>query len=127
MPEERPLDKRGLPEGYAFREGWEVTPREVRRMLEAGEPFTFIDCRTPREYEAARIEGAKLVPLQALGERLEELEKHKGEKVVVHCHLGGRSLQMAAILRQQGFEDVTSMAGGIDLWSRDVDADVPRY
>lgn len=122
-----PLDARGLPEGYALRAGWEVTPRQVRAMREAGEAVTLLDCRTPAEHATAAIDGATLVPLQEAQAHTAELAAIRDRKVVVFCHLGVRSLRMAAYLRQLGFADVVSMAGGIDLWSRDIDASVPRY
>ena len=121
------LDPRGLPEGYNFRPEWEVTPRQVKAMRDCGEHFVLIDCRKPAEYAANRIEGSQLVPLQDIAARLPELEDYKDCKIVVHCHHGGRSLQFTTILRQQGFRDITSMAGGIDLWSIDIDPKVPRY
>ncbi len=122
-----PLDEQGLPQGYTFRPEWEVTPREVQAMRDAGESFVLVDCRTPAEAAVADIGADKLVPLQEVAQRLDELQPYREQKVVVHCHHGGRSLQMTAVLRQQGFADVKSMAGGIDLWSRDIDSDVPRY
>lgn len=122
-----PLDEHGLPQGYAFREDWEVTPRQVQAMREQGESFVLLDCRTPAEANVASIEGAQLVPLQELPHRLGELEQFKAQKVVVMCHLGGRSLRATAFLRQQGFADVTSMAGGIELWARDIDPAIARY
>ncbi len=106
---------------------WEVSVNDVKNMIENDEDFVFIDCRTPGEYEVARIEGAKLVPLGDVAARLPELEEYADEKVIIHCHHGGRSLQMAAILRQQGFDDVKSMAGGIEKWSLEIDPTVPRY
>ena len=122
-----PLDEHGLPQGYTFRAEWEVTPRQVQAMSERGEDFVLLDCRTPGEAQTASLGADKLVPLQEASQRLNELTPHRDQPVVVHCHHGGRSLQMAALLRQQGFADVKSMAGGIDLWSRDVDPNVPRY
>lgn len=122
-----PLDEHGLPVGYRFQPDWEVTPRQVREMRRRGERMLLLDCRTPAEAQTAELGADVLVPMQELAQRLDELLPHREEKVVVHCHHGGRSLQVAAMLRQQGFSDVTSMAGGIDLWSRDVDPDVPRY
>ena len=118
--------------GYNFRPNWEVTPREVQALLarpagERNESFVLIDCRTPQEYAIASIEGAMLIPLHEAGIRLEELKQHAEKKVVIHCHHGMRSLQMAAFLRHQGFKDVTSMAGGIDAWSMSVDPSVKRY
>ncbi len=122
-----PLDENGLPVGYRFNPDWETTPRQVKAMLDGGEDFVFIDCRTPGEFEHCRIEGAMLLPLQEVGHRVAELEPSRDKKMVIHCHHGGRSLQMAAYLRRRGFSDVTSMAGGIDVWSMDVDRSVPRY
>ena len=121
------LDTRGLPEGYAFRDDWEVTPRQVKSMLDRGEDFLLVDCRTPREYQIARIQRAKLVPLQELPDRVDELAPYRDRKVVVHCHHGGRSLQMTAALRRLGWPTVCSMAGGIDVWAMDVDPALARY
>lgn len=122
-----PVDGSGLPPGYRFQPDWEVTPGQVKSMLDSGDDFLLIDCRTAQEHGFARIEGACLLPLQELGDRIGELADHAGRKVVVHCHHGGRSLRMAAVLRQQGFADVTSMAGGIDWWAVAVDRATPRY
>lgn len=121
------FDEHGMPRGYNLHPDWEVTPRQVKTMLDGGEELILIDCRTHQEHQVARIESAVLVPLQELGGRLGELEEYADKKVVVYCHHGGRSLKMATVLRQQGFEDVNSMAGGIDLWAMDVDTTIKRY
>jgi len=121
------LDARGLPPGYAYDPEWEVTPREVKSLLDHGDRFVFIDCRLPNEYQITNIPGAQLIPLQQIGQRIGELRGKEGEKVVVHCRSGGRSLQFAQILRQQGFKDVKSMAGGILLWNKDVNPGGPQY
>ncbi|MBM4111166.1 MAG: hypothetical protein FJ254_07425, partial [Phycisphaerae bacterium] len=118
------LDDRGLPHGYPFQRDWEVTPCHVRQARSAGEPMILIDCRTPLEFATARLEGALLVPLQEFSARLAELREHEDQRVVVFCHHGRRSLQFTAALRREGFSDVHSMAGGIDLWSRDIDPSV---
>jgi rhodanese-related sulfurtransferase len=60
-------------------------------------------------------------------ERLGDLEPHRNTRIVVHCHHGGRSLRVATWLRQQGFPQAQSMAGGIDQWSQEIDPTVPRY
>ena len=121
------LDERGLPPGYAFKPDWEVTPREVKAMLDRKEDFVFIDCRLPTEHQITHIEGAKLIPLQQLAQRFDEIKDKHAEKVVVHCRTGGRSLQFAQALRQAGFKDVKSMAGGILLWNKDVNPGGPQY
>jgi adenylyltransferase/sulfurtransferase len=121
------LDEKGLPKGYAFKPDWEITPRQVKSMLDKGEKFVFIDCRLPNEHQITHIEGAKLIPLQQIAQRIGEIRPHANEKVVVHCKSGGRSMQFTQILRQQGFKDVKSMAGGILLWNKDINPGGPQY
>uniref|UniRef100_A0A7C4LKP9 Rhodanese n=1 Tax=Schlesneria paludicola TaxID=360056 RepID=A0A7C4LKP9_9PLAN len=105
----------------------EVTCQAVRQKLDAGDSFLFLDCREPDEHATACIGGAVLLPLSQLADRLSELEPYKESEIVVHCHHGGRSLRVARWLRQQGFARVSSMAGGIDAWSQQIDPTVPRY
>lgn len=129
-PPNPPLDARGLPAGYAFKPDWEVTPRQVRQMLADGKPFILLDCRRLDEHQVARIHGSTLMPLDTIEKRADELEDDSGARstpIIVHCHHGVRSLRATAALRAMGFTDVKSMAGGIDLWSVDVDPGVPRY
>lgn len=124
---ERPLDPQGLPEGYPLQPDWEVTPRTVKALREAGQDFVLLDVREPRELAAASVDGAVAVPMGEIKSRLSDLETHAEQKIIVMCHHGARSMQVTAFLRQHDFDDVASMAGGIDLWSRDIDAAVPRY
>jgi sulfur-carrier protein adenylyltransferase/sulfurtransferase len=121
------LDNRGLPKGYQFKPDWELIPREVKAMLDRGEKFVFIDCRLPNEYQITHIDGTTLIPLQQIGQRIGEIRQHANEKVVVHCKSGARSMQFTQILRQQGFKDVKSMAGGILLWNKDINPGGPQY
>src|ERR1700733_6483413 len=121
------FDERGLPKNYPYKPDWEVTPREVKKMLDKGEKFVFIDCRLPNEYQITHIDGAKLIPLQQIAQNMGELKPHANEKIVVHCKSGGRSMQFTQILRQQGFKDVKSMAGGILLWNKDINPGGPQY
>jgi adenylyltransferase/sulfurtransferase len=121
------LDARGLPPGYQFDPNWETTPREVKSLLDKKADFLFIDCRLPNEQAITNIAGSKLIPLQQLGDRFGELTGHEREKVIVYCRSGGRSLNFARALRQHGFADVKSMAGGILLWNKDVNPGGPQY
>jgi rhodanese-related sulfurtransferase len=93
------------------------------------QPLLLLDVRQPWEAQLAgiRIDGieSRLIPMAELVERLGELDP--AQPVVVYCHHGVRSLQVVAFLEQQGFESVYNLAGGIDAWSREVDATVPRY
>jgi adenylyltransferase/sulfurtransferase len=121
------LDAQGLPPGYRFNPQWEVTPREVKSLLDQKKDFVFIDCRLPNEHQITHIEGATLIPLQQLGQKIGELRGKEEKQVIVHCKSGGRSMQFAQILKQQGFKDVKSMAGGILLWNKDVNPGGPQY
>jgi sulfur-carrier protein adenylyltransferase/sulfurtransferase len=104
-----------------------VSVENVKSMLDAGEEFLLLDVRKPEEYAIAHIPGARLIPLADLPAALEQLRMDADLPIVTHCHKGVRSLQAAAFLRQQGFDDVRSMAGGIDAWSERIDPTVPRY
>jgi rhodanese-related sulfurtransferase len=121
------LDSRGLPPSYPFKPDWEITPREVKKLQDDHAKFVFVDCRLPNEASITKIEGADLIPLQHLAARIGELKGHENEKIVVHCKSGGRSMQFTQILRQQGFKDVKSMAGGILLWNKDINPGGPQY
>ena len=99
----------------------------VKKMQDTGERFVLIDVREPEEFATASIEGSLQVPMRTVPSRLADLEQHRGERIVVHCHHGGRSARVAQWLRDQGFEQVQNMSGGIDAWSQQVDPTVPRY
>ena len=122
------LTDQGLPQSYFLKEDWEVTPRQVKAMLDRGEDFVLLDCRLDREFEFVKIQGATLSVLQKVGDDLPDLvDDYKDSKVVVYCHHGARSMQMTAIMRDGGIKDVWSMAGGIDLWAADIEPGMPRY
>lgn len=106
---------------------WEVEVHAVKQLLDSGADFLFLDCRENDEFQTARIEGARLVPMSELAQRVAELAGEQGRRIVIHCHHGGRSLRVARWLRSQGFTQAQSMAGGIDAWSQTIDSQVPRY
>ena len=105
---------------------YEIAPEEVKAKLDARDSFILLDVREPWEVEAAHIEGAKLIPMGDVPSRAHQ-ELDPDDHIIVYCHHGVRSLNVAAWLRQQGFEKVQSMAGGIDAWSRQVDGKVAVY
>lgn len=105
----------------------ELSVQEVKQLLDASNDFYFLDCRESWEHETAAIDGAVLIPMSELNERASELEPHRDQRIVVHCHHGRRSLQVAHALRNAGFSKAQSMAGGIDAWSQDIDPRVPQY
>jgi len=104
----------------------EIDPTEVKRRLDAGENIRLVDVREPFEHQQAHIEGAELIPMRGVPQALGSLRAGTAQ-LVLFCHHGMRSLQVAEWLRRQGFDDAVSMAGGIDRWSLEVDPTVPRY
>lgn len=99
--------------------GAELTPAEVRAWRERGDAFQLLDVREPEEAAVASIEGSVLVPLDALPERLAEVERTR--PVVVYCRSGARSARAVALLRGAGLNRTYNLAGGILAWARDVD------
>jgi adenylyltransferase/sulfurtransferase len=123
------LDERGLPPGYQFKPDWEVTPRDVKAALDKQKAnYLVIDVREPNEYEITHIvDQNKLFPRAQWPTIAEKLKGRENDEIVVHCKVGGRSLQVAQALRQAGFKNAKSMAGGILLWNKDVNPSGPQY
>jgi adenylyltransferase/sulfurtransferase len=105
----------------------ELSPLALRARLDAGADLLLLDVREPFEAEIARISGARLIPLGQLEARLVELEPWRAREVVVHCRTGGRSRRACELLRSKGFEHVSNLAGGIEAWALEVDAEMKRY
>lgn len=104
----------------------EISVAEVKQLLDAGD-LVLIDCREQNEYDHCRIESSTLIPMNETPEKMDLLTPHKDKRIVIHCHHGGRSMQVTQYLRGQGFDKVQNMTGGIDVWSVEVDSEVARY
>jgi rhodanese-related sulfurtransferase len=105
---------------------FEISAGQVKTMRKQGGTFTLLDVREPWELEKASLEGSKNIPMGDVPTRAHQ-ELDPEEHIVVFCHHGVRSLTVTNWLRQQGFEKVQSMRGGIDGWARTVDPKVPLY
>jgi len=106
----------------------EITPAEVKALLDCGAHIRLIDVREPEEHAVCQIEGAELIPMQTIPQHLQDLDAGDTDAVLcVFCHHGVRSLSVVDWLRRQGVDNCQSMAGGIDRWSREIDPDVRRY
>ncbi|MCC7423918.1 MAG: rhodanese [Planctomycetaceae bacterium] len=105
----------------------EVDCRTVKSRLDRQDDFLLLDCREADEHALVRIAGAELLQMSEIQSRIGELEPQRDRDIVVHCHHGGRSLRVAAWLRQQGFARAQSMAGGIDQWAAEIDPTLTRY
>ncbi|RNC82170.1 MAG: sulfurtransferase [Phycisphaera sp.] len=127
-----PIDQNtGLPEDYGFREEDEITPRETKRRLDASDGLVVIDCREDDELQTSKLDQAVHIPLGRLVNEVDDvaddLPSGKDTPTVILCRTGRRSLMAALALRRMGFTDIKSVAGGIDLWARDIDTTLKRY
>jgi adenylyltransferase/sulfurtransferase len=104
----------------------EVTVHELKRALDDPKlGIQVLDVREPDEYRIARLDGARLVPLSTLPKRIAELDPN--QLYYIHCKAGGRSLKALQFLREQGFQQLKSVKGGITAWSDEIDRTVPKY
>lgn len=105
---------------------YEIAPEELKALQDAGCGVLLLDVREPWEVDVSRIIGSKNIPMGDIPARFNQ-ELDPEEHIVVICHHGVRSMHVTAWLRQQGFEKVQSLRGGIDRWSRQIDPSVPLY
>ena len=103
----------------------EITPREVKQMMDAKQPFVLIDVREPHEFQICRMPGSKLIPLGEVPKRMHELDS--AQEIVVYCRSGQRSGQAVGLLMKAGFRKIHNLKGGILAWSDQVDPSVPKY
>jgi rhodanese-related sulfurtransferase len=102
----------------------EITPTEFVARRERGDALTLLDVREAWELGVASVPGIVHIPMGEVADRMGEIER--GQPVVVLCRSGKRSLEVAKLLQQNGF-DAVNLAGGILAWSRDIDATIPTY
>jgi len=104
----------------------EILPAAYRKLRAEPNPPVLLDVREPWEAETACIPGATLIPMGEITARA-HAELDPDQPIVVLCHHGARSLSVTMWLRNQGFDHAQSLIGGIDEWSRTIDATIPRY
>ena len=104
-----------------------ISCQELQQKLARGAPLLLVDCREPEEHALAAIPGNMLLPMSQWDEKQQQLAGHRDRPIVVYCHLGVRSRQVAAGLREQGFAAVQSLDGGIDAWAVEIDPGMARY
>jgi rhodanese-related sulfurtransferase len=104
---------------------YEISPAETAALL-AENKVRLIDVREPWEVATAHVDGSVPMPMGDVPARAHH-ELDPDERLVVLCHHGMRSMNVTVWLRNQGFEHVQSLRGGIDAWSAEVDPTVARY
>jgi rhodanese-related sulfurtransferase len=102
----------------------EIHPSKIAEWKKNNKEFHLLDVRHPQERELASLGGFH-IPLQELEDNFNQLPRDH-RPIIVYCHHGVRSLYATQFLKYHGF-DVLSLAGGIDLWSLEIDPSIPRY
>jgi len=103
----------------------DITPAQLKQMLDENPNLFILDVREPHELAICRIEGTWEIPLGQVPRRFAEAPKDRD--VVVHCKLGGRSAQAVEFLKSQGYTRVKNLAGGIIRWIDDIDDSLQKY
>lgn len=105
----------------------QIAPRDLKQWLDDDKrpPPVLLDVREPWEFGVCRIEGAQHIPMRTIPLRLAELDRDT--EVVVVCHHGARSYQVAMFLEHHGFSRLYNLHGGVAGWARDVDPKMPTY
>lgn len=104
-----------------------ISPIELADWLkDASRPApVLLDVREPWEFALCNIAGSQTIPMGAIPARCQELDPER--EIVVICHHGGRSAQVAMFLERQGFPKVINLAGGVSEWASRVDPKMPQY
>ena len=102
----------------------QLTVKELKARIDAGQDAYLIDVREPYEYQIAQI-GGKLIPQNEVPNRLAEIDRDR--EVIVHCRSGARSQRIAEFLKQTGYPRVVNLAGGILAWAEEIDPTVQKY
>jgi rhodanese-related sulfurtransferase len=102
-----------------------IEPCDLAERVKSGEAIHVLDVRTREEFEAVKIDNAQLFTQELMQEILSKWSR--SSLLVIYDHDGTRSMDAAAYFQGHGFENVKSLRGGIDAWSVEVDANLPRY
>lgn len=103
-----------------------LSAQELRNWQNQGDAQPLmLDVREPWEVQICMLPGSRHIPMREIPARVDDLPVN-GEIVVI-CHHGHRSLNVANFLARRGYESVYNLQGGIDAWAREVDTRMPRY
>jgi adenylyltransferase/sulfurtransferase len=102
-----------------------LSVQELNQKMSDGTAMVILDVREPFEFEIARIEGARLIPLGQLADRLNELETE--QEIIAVCKSGVRSAHAVQLLQRSGFRRTFNLAGGVDAWADQIDPNMQKY
>ncbi len=104
-----------------------ISVQELKARLDAGEKIKILDVREPHEWDISNLEkyGSFLIPKDQVVSRAAELDAD--ETLVVQCRSGGRSADVIRWLQPLGFDKLLNLEGGINLWAKEIEDDMPIY
>lgn len=105
----------------------EITCKQLEDLCQSDTSHRLIDCREIDEFNYCHLPNSELIPLSSFPQTYHYALSKKEEHIIIYCHHGVRSLQATHFLRDLGFTNVFSLAGGIDKWSLTIDTNIPRY
>lgn len=103
----------------------QLTVKQLKNSLSNDPSLVLLDVREPWEFEICHIEGSKNIEMSKILSSLSEFNPQN--MIVVICHHGTRSFQVANYLESEGFENVVNLEGGVDSWARSIDQSMPTY
>jgi rhodanese-related sulfurtransferase len=103
----------------------QITPEELKSYMDAGNTPDLLDVRETWEYEICHIDDSINISMSEVPTRISEINPE--QDIVVICHHGVRSMQVASYLKAQGYTNVSNLAGGIDAWARTVEPVMTQY
>lgn len=105
----------------------EISVHEAKALLEGPNPPLLVDCREESEYGICHLENAMLIPFPHFMRDATDLLTDRSRPIIIVCHFGVRSAYAADFLTQLGYEDVRTVAGGLEAWANEIDPSMRHY
>ncbi|MEL7833354.1 rhodanese-like domain-containing protein [Fodinibius sp. Rm-B-1B1-1] len=107
----------------------EISVQSLKEKIDSNTNFILLDVREPFEQYQSKIdiENSRLIPVDELSERVNELADQKEKEIICLCRSGSRSAKACKFLSQEGFTNVKNLKGGINEWAREIDSSLPVY
>ena len=105
----------------------QVRPRQLAEWLadESRPDPVLLDVRELAELEICQLDGSQHIPMHLDRKSCAEIDPE--QDIVVVCHHGGRSMQVAMFLERKGYGAVYNLMGGVEAWAGEVDSSMRRY
>lgn len=102
-----------------------ISPETLKTKLDTGEKPRLLDVREAWEYDLCSIDGSTNISMSNIEQMLNEFDLD--DEIIVICHHGMRSFQVANYLEGKDYSNITNLEGGVDAWAKSVDADMAQY